>query len=439
MSRRPQAIYIDCTATFYTGLQTGIQRVVRNVVARAGDLATETGVPIIPVAYSLGRFWRISPSRLQQQVVGGDVAVSFLRRVLNKAIRAGTEVKRHLEKSRWAYLVARAVWRPAAVALRAAMMGLSTRGLKRVKLQDGDVLLYADAWWMLDVLERVEEWSARCSVIAVLYDLIPVTHPELVQEVHRQGYWKAFERLVNCCDGFIAISRSVSDEAREQLESSRKRVPILDYFYLGADLEGEASGKRRRPSARHWPAELWGSEPVYLMVGTIEPRKGHQYVLDVFERLWSQGFGGKLLIVGRVGWMCEDIVSRLENSPYRGKNLFVIVDANDGDLAYCYRMATAIVFASATEGFGLPLVEAMEYGKPALVSDIPVFREVGQDYPVYFSLKSPDSLVTAIYQLQDKLKSGAVVAPRRWLTWDDSARMLVNKVFAVYERRGGVS
>ena len=75
----------------------------------------------------------------------------------------------------------------------------------------------------------------------------------------------------------------------------------------------------------------------FLMVGTVEPRKGHAQVLDAFERLWAHGGSQKLVIVGKPGWMLDDFVGRLKRHAERGRRLIWIERASDEYLAETLR------------------------------------------------------------------------------------------------------
>jgi alpha-1,2-rhamnosyltransferase len=90
--------------------------------------------------------------------------------------------------------------------------------------------------------------------------------------------------------------------------------------------------------------------------------------------------------------------------------------------------------ASKTEGFGLPLIEAKWNGIPVLASDIPVFREVGKDYPVYFPLNRPTDLKRVIEEFEKKPRrpEGGKGAP--WLTWDEATRILIENVMELYAK-----
>ncbi len=110
--------------------------------------------------------------------------------------------------------------------------------------------------------------------------------------------------------------------------------------------------------------------------------------------------------------------------------MFRFENVTDSELAYGYQHCAALVFASRSEGFGLPLVQAMWYGRPVIASDIPVFREIGGDYPRYFDLEDVQELVQ---QLHATLRSAEQPKPKKWLTWDQSVINLFQKIASMAE------
>ncbi|MRR06921.1 MAG: glycosyltransferase family 1 protein, partial [Deltaproteobacteria bacterium] len=218
--------------------------------------------------------------------------------------------------------------------------------------------------------------------------------------------------------------------ALDVIKNYNSKIPtklMYDYFYLGADF---AFCAKVHGEVRDTLSGVFSGLPVYLIVGTIEPRKNHSYVIDAFENLWNQGSRIRLCIVGRVGWMCDDIVKRINASTYLSERLFWFSDLNDDELEYCYEHGKALVMASRFEGFGLPLVEAMHYGKPVFASDIPVFREIGEDYPIYFDLADSNSLANKIHEYENNVLDQEF-NPRNWLSWDESIEDLFAKVIAI--------
>jgi alpha-1,2-rhamnosyltransferase len=162
-----------------------------------------------------------------------------------------------------------------------------------------------------------------------------------------------------------------------------------------------------------------GSRPFYLYVSTLEPRKNQAYALDAFERLWRRGIDATMVMVGRIGWQCDELVHRVRTHDEYGKRLLMFNDADDSELAWLYQHAQALLFTSIVEGFGLPIVEALQQGLPVFASDIPVFREIATDGVTFVDLADPDSLADAL------ALHVASAAPRlpgsiSWLSWQES-------------------
>ena len=137
--------------------------------------------------------------------------------------------------------------------------------------------------------------------------------------------------------------------------------------------------------------------PSFLTVGTIEPRKGHAQVLAAFERLWDSGHDLRLVIVGRPGWLVEELLEKLRHHPKLGSLLFWLEDVSDADLERIYGACSCLIAASEGEGFGLPLIEAAQHKLPILARDIPVFREIaGAACRASSKDRTPEALAEAV-------------------------------------------
>lgn len=287
--------------------------------------------------------------------------------------------------------------------------------------QPGDQLILLDSSWHAQHFSQIEGLKRRgVGVIAVIYDLIPVVRPEFFEERLRGVFNMWFDWVVHQADGYMSISHSVSEQVRAEItrrlggEAAAERW--YGYFHLGSelDLRDEAGA----PSAAL--VELFESgRQVFLAVSTIEPRKNHAYLLDAFELAWAEGSQACLCIVGRVGWKCEALIKRIREHVEFGRRLFMFNDVDDNGLELAYSKAAALVFSSHAEGFGLPLVEAMQRGLPAMGSDLPVFREIGGEYMAYFGLDRPADLAELVQRFES---SGQFPAARalsgwRWIDW----------------------
>lgn len=262
----------------------------------------------------------------------------------------------------------------------------------------------------------------------VVYDLLPLLRPDCF-EPHLLPMFRAwYEAVAEIADGLICISKSVAGELRQWLDQAlppRKRALGIGFFHLGADLGPEAS----QTAAADLPADV-RVRPTILMVGTIEPRKGHLQTLRAFEHLWASGTQVNLLIIGRPGWLSEETIHQLRSHPERGRRLWWMEDADDATLRGAYQQASALLMASEGEGYGLPLIEAARHGLPLIVRDLPVFREVAGQHAFYFSGFGPIALAQAIAAWL-KLEQDDQ-APRssemRWSTWRESSAQLVDVV-----------
>ena len=123
--------------------------------------------------------------------------------------------------------------------------------------------------------------------------------------------------------------------------------------------------------------------PTFVVLGTIEARKNHLMLLQIWERL-IQRFGTaapRLLIIGQRGWECEQVFGLLDNSALLREAVVELSNCSDEALAGHLASARALLFPSLIEGYGLPLIEALRAGAPVIASDLPVFREIGEGIP----------------------------------------------------------
>ena len=267
----------------------------------------------------------------------------------------------------------------------------------------------------------------------VVYDLLPLKFPHFWNPIHKiDEFHHNWLKLVSNTDGAICISNTVADELFEWVSTygpKRLRPFKIGWFHLGADIETS------RPSTLISIDELnfiksFKLSHNFLMVGTIEPRKGYEQCLAAFERLWDQGVEVNLVIVGKQGWMVESLVIKIRKHPKLGKQLFWLEAISDAYLEKVYDACNCLIAASYGEGFGLPLIEAAQNELPIIARDIPVFREVAGEFAFYFSGTEADDLVNAIniwLALYDKnLHPSSTNMP--WLNWRESTKNLMESI-----------
>jgi glycosyltransferase involved in cell wall biosynthesis len=297
----------------------------------------------------------------------------------------------------------------------------------KVSFGAGDVLLMLDSSWEFHKSHSLVFREARlrgAEIITTIYDLVPIKAPAFCNPVIPPIFSDWLRVALTFSTGIVCISRAVADEVFQLLHAIHfPRSMKIGYWHLGADFA--------RGAAAVVGPKLDAPSPQFLMVGTIEPRKGYAVALDAFDALWAGGFSGSLILVGKRGWSTESFISRIQSHSQMGKKLFWIEGASDEELQQLYASCDALIAASYMEGFGLPIVEAAEYGKPVIASDIPVFREVvGESQAVaFFEAGSPSALSARIEVFSkefDQICKSASKTP--WISWAESAQQLAQVV-----------
>lgn len=218
--------------------------------------------------------------------------------------------------------------------------------------------------------------------IFFIHDLIPLTHPEYCRPNEAGKHQQRMFRALEMGYALIVNSADTAYELERFAQTHQMELPQLQVAWLAAGIEAEIEGDANRTNIRGVglpPAHL----PYFVMLGTIEPRKNHIMILQVWRRLVEQmgRDAPQLWLVGQRGWECEQVVDLLERCPALQQHVVEVPSASDEQLKDILKHARALLFPSFAEGYGMPLVEALCLGVPVIASDIPVFREIGQGIP----------------------------------------------------------
>lgn len=269
-------------------------------------------------------------------------------------------------------------------------------------------------------------------IFFVVYDLLPIQFPHFwplehqVDKVHEE--WL---RVVCDGDGAICISNAVANQLDEWIKATL--LPKTDFqiswFHLGADLQGSLPTVGIPSDASSILTNL-GKRPSFLLVGTIEPRKGYNQVLKAFEILWEHGLDINLIIVGKKGWGVDELINKLNTHPENKHRLFWLEGISDEYLEKIYATSTCLIAASHGEGFGLPLIEAAQHQIPIIARDIPVFKEVAGEGAFYFKATCGEDLAIKIKEwlnlyTDKKIPKSSTIT---WHTWKESAKDLSSKL-----------
>lgn len=276
---------------------------------------------------------------------------------------------------------------------------------------------------------------ARAKTVVTIHDLAFITHPECFVPGLRKYLSRVTPYAVRRAEGIIAVSRRTADDLVTLMGVPRAKITTI---HLGVD-----PGLRRvdDPVTLAAVTSRYGiREPFALAVGTIEPRKNYSRLIQAFAAIrGKQGAPEQLVIVGRKGWLYDDVFETLTRARL-GDSVLILEHTPDSDLAALYSLAALVVTPSLYEGFGIPPVEAMAYGLPVVVSDGGSLPEMVGDAGMIVPATDVDGLGAALWRvtsdaaLQAEMRQKSL-ARARLFDWQASARATLD----VYKRVASVS
>jgi glycosyltransferase involved in cell wall biosynthesis len=256
-------------------------------------------------------------------------------------------------------------------------------------------------------------------LVMTIHDLVPLVVPQHHTVSYRVYFRRVLPYLVAQCDGVIAVSRATSDDIGRLLKPAQERLHVV-------------------PNAARWPCtpedQILPKGPYLLAVGTVEPRKNLRRTVEAFLEAKRQlpDLPDRLLIAGGRGWGKSGIDRLLKDHEADVEWLGYVSDERLEDL---YRRAKALVYPSLYEGFGLPVVEAMNLGCPVITSDRSSLPEVAGDAALCVDPESGAAIADAIRrlltdaELRDELAVKGLRQASRF-SWDRCAEETV----AVYRQ-----
>jgi len=216
-------------------------------------------------------------------------------------------------------------------------------------------------------IRRLRE--AGAAFVPLIHDLIPLTHPEYQRPRQAQRHAARIATTAALADAVIVNSCATEQALRMALPR-----PVAEI--LVAPL-----GIHRLPPASPAPA----TQPYFVILGTIEPRKNHILLLHLWRQMADRGQTQipHLYVVGRRGWENQHVLDLLERCPPLRGHVTELGALPDDRAAALLAGARALLFPSFAEGYGLPIAEALAARVPVICADLPACREVGGEVPDY--------------------------------------------------------
>jgi glycosyltransferase involved in cell wall biosynthesis len=221
-------------------------------------------------------------------------------------------------------------------------------------------------------LPGLAEWVRAADIrpVLMLHDIIPITHPEFCRDGEKARHEVRVKTLLGIAHAVLGNSQDTLDQLNDYADRIGMAVPQSLPVWPGTPLLSMPG------------QDLPAQTDDFIILGTIEGRKNHMLLLDVWQQLVAQRgeAAPRLVIIGRRGWACDDVLARLDGGGF-GTRVMETGPLDDAGVATYLAGARALLFPSVAEGYGLPLIEALASGLPAIASDLAVFREISQNVP----------------------------------------------------------
>lgn len=221
--------------------------------------------------------------------------------------------------------------------------------------------------------KNIKRWGLE--PIYFIHDLIPIMYPEYARVGEAKRHQNRLETVFETAKGIIVNSY----DTKKILEryAQKENYPLLNSIV--AHL-----GVTPLPNSRE---KEFLNQKYYVVLGTIEGRKNHILLLNLWRDMVRE-LGENtpiLLIIGQRGWKCENVIDMLERCDTIRPYVIEKPKCSDVELFGWLQHAQALLFPSFTEGYGMPIAEALSSGIPVIASDLTVFREIAGDIPEYIN------------------------------------------------------
>ena len=260
----------------------------------------------------------------------------------------------------------------------------------------------------------------QAEFVCLVHDLIPLQYPEYTREIGAEQHRRRIATVAALASGVITNSQATLDALAPHLAAGGRR-PLTAVAHLGT----------HPVTARAAPGS---GRPYFVCIGTIEPRKNHLLLLNLWRR-WSERAGGdaipKLLVIGRRGWENEQVIDMLERCPALKGCVEEHCGLPDRTVEQLLAGARGLLLPSFAEGYGMPVAEALTLGVPVLCSDLPALREAGGAVPDFLDPLDGPAWASAIADLaREPSPLAAAQAGRRagWQPhrWEDHLAILLD-------------
>lgn len=290
------------------------------------------------------------------------------------------------------------------------------------EMERGSIFFDLDAAWMcrmkrsylLPILKK-----QGVKIVAHIYDIISITHPQFCLERGVYNFMDYIGAHLQYADKLIVNAQATVDELQKLTSRIGCELPSCSVVPLGADFKDNRVIADEEVSQQL--VDIAKDKKYILMVGTIEPRKNHKFLLDAYDQGLKK-LGYNIIIAGYMGWNMEHFERRLKEHPDYNRGVYHFAGLGDKEIAYLYQHAKCLAFLSYTEGFGLPIIEAMQFDTPVIAANVPVLREVGREYCEWVEQDNVEEICEKIKKIGNE---PVTIRKVKHIPWDVSLQNIV--------------
>lgn len=298
---------------------------------------------------------------------------------------------------------------------------------------------FGTSWQYPNYFLAIRDVKARFGVryVAFVHDCIPLVYPDLCDEGVPLQFWIWVTSLSMHADLLLANSHNTKADLAKYLALGQSRSPPIEIVHLNARFDAEDDGSLSRQAdaaeLRFLRTHKLDAAQFVLFVSTIEPRKNHAVALEAWLLLLRTSHRvpvPKLVCVGKWGWKSASLLGLLERQPDLKRLVLVLTEVSDAQLAVLYRYCLFTIYPSLYEGWGLPISEALSFGKVPIVSNVASHAEAGGQFGVYFQPRSPEELCLRVMELLNepskRIHLEREISKRKLLrSWNDIAHQVI--------------
>ena len=222
-----------------------------------------------------------------------------------------------------------------------------------------------------EFLDKLKRFGVQA--VYFLHDLIPISHPEYNRSGEAVRHHQRLKTMSHSASVVLVNSHQTKQAFESYVQQHQWPMPPIEVAPLAAATLPTTFDSRLLEA------------PYFVMLGTIEARKNHLLILQIWRDLVKRlgASAPHLVLIGRRGWECEQVLDLLDRCESLRHHVHEITHCPDDQMANWVKHTQALLFPSFVEGFGIPLVEALALGTPVIASDLPVFKEIAGDVPTY--------------------------------------------------------